>query len=519
MLGSLLVGATLAPAPSEARGLGRTIRLPNLAGKINIVDSHIDSHAQLALLDLMKAGGDAASDAVLIFAAVKARQLGGIYIQDQGVPALRAKAWGTSWWELIPKGLDAVVLPAPKSEPKGKPIIVLRKSIVSNAAKRNAALRDAWAAFYLAESGVISPCSSGTTVRQFAGARHCISDAPVPSSLPSSSNFVAHGGSVWPPFHKHYVTKKCARLFQPYRTCVNYVGVPLTPAEKASKSRNELPAPRRASAWSSKQTKHGSEITLAMLHTIFASELLPASSADGKTQRAHLAKFVAPMNKAFDLLGFDTVESKAHFLAHYAGELGGAPSLFSLEEILAKNAKHRCKTPPTFIGRGPLQPTCEGAFVLTLAYAEFEFMKRLRLAESTYVALAAKAASAAAAATFDQAEIDKLVAQLEDAKRLTREGTRLFDMAEAIARQPVVASEFEHGVMFSAMYWHANGCGQNLGQLAARAGNTSSADFTGGGVGSVCISGGNATSSSKKRAVVKSKVYNCAVATLRGKSC
>lgn len=490
-----------------------------LAGNVGVIDPHIDSHAQFTLLEMFKTGGETGGEAALILAAVKTQRLGGIYIQDQGVPALRAKAMGTVWWELIPKHLDAVVLPAPPSEPNGKPILVMRKSTVGDAAKRKAGLRDAFSAFMLAEAGLIAAdnCGSGTAVSQFAGPERCLVDMGLPTGLPAPKTLVQNGAQVWPRLHSDFGNKPiCARLFQDYQTCLAYIGVKVKPNVK----RNFLPEPKAASEWSNKQTVHTGSLSLAQLHTIVEpAPLLDSEIPQGETQRLNLGKFLGPMNEAFRVAGLDTVESRAHFLAHYAGELGGAPSFFHLEEQLAPKGKHRCAVPDTFIGRGPLQPTCRKVYLLTLVYAEFMARERLAEADTRLVAAKLEADKAVQNGTFDVSTSTKLWTEVEQILQLLEDGKRLYLMADAVAANPRLASEFEHGVLFSAVYWHAATCGKNLAALAGRKGNTTEDNFIGAAFGSVCVSGGAATDSSKGRARVKSRVYNCGVRTMQGKAC
>jgi hypothetical protein len=73
--------------------------------------------------------------------AVKSGALGGIYKEDQQVPALRAKRQGRGWWQVIPKGEDAHLFEAPPESP----LIVFRDPVRSNAARLDTALRKVWA--------------------------------------------------------------------------------------------------------------------------------------------------------------------------------------------------------------------------------------------------------------------------------------------------------------------------------------------------------------------------------------
>ena len=74
------------------------------------MDPNIDYHAQEALHRMFKGDPGAREDASGMFAAIKAGQLAGIYIVNQGVPAMRARKMNTWWWLVIPKGEDAILL-------------------------------------------------------------------------------------------------------------------------------------------------------------------------------------------------------------------------------------------------------------------------------------------------------------------------------------------------------------------------------------------------------------------------
>jgi hypothetical protein len=118
----------------ETSGGGAPARNP-------VIDPRIDVFAQRALLRM--GGGDPAAqaNAAGMLAAVKSGQLGGIYKEDERVPALRAQRLGLGWWQLIPPERGATVVWDPDSEPM---LIVFRDAIRSNAALLDAWLRWAW---------------------------------------------------------------------------------------------------------------------------------------------------------------------------------------------------------------------------------------------------------------------------------------------------------------------------------------------------------------------------------------
>src|SRR5262249_28777994 len=107
----------------------------------DFIDARIDVSAQYALYEMVKSGGANRNASLQMLAAVKSGRLGGIYQQDQLVPAKRAQALGIGWWQLIPQGQNAVCVTDPKSQ---SPIIAIRKSIASNRSVVAQALEAAW---------------------------------------------------------------------------------------------------------------------------------------------------------------------------------------------------------------------------------------------------------------------------------------------------------------------------------------------------------------------------------------
>lgn len=107
----------------------------------SVIDTRIDVHAQYAVLRLSKGDAGARADAAGMLGAVKSGALGGIYKEDEQVPALRAKRQGRGWWQVIPRGEDAHLFAAPPESP----LIVFRDQVRSNAARLDPALRKAWA--------------------------------------------------------------------------------------------------------------------------------------------------------------------------------------------------------------------------------------------------------------------------------------------------------------------------------------------------------------------------------------
>jgi carboxypeptidase family protein len=108
----------------------------------DIIDNRIDVDAQYALMRMMSPRDlthHLAGSAIL--SAVKDGDIGGVYQADRGVPAQRAQAAGSGWWQIVPKGFDATCYKAGS----GAPIIVYRKGVGGVRERLDPALRSAWA--------------------------------------------------------------------------------------------------------------------------------------------------------------------------------------------------------------------------------------------------------------------------------------------------------------------------------------------------------------------------------------
>ena len=66
-----------------------------------------------------------------MFTAVQSGHLAGIHIVNQKVPALRANRMNRSWWEVIPKGEDAIFFSTCKPR-RRLPVIAFRDQIKSD---------------------------------------------------------------------------------------------------------------------------------------------------------------------------------------------------------------------------------------------------------------------------------------------------------------------------------------------------------------------------------------------------
>lgn len=107
----------------------------------HVIDPRIDTHAQRALIEMFANRAEQSATASAIMFAVKQDRLGGIYLPDQQVPALRAKDSG-GWWTIL-KGRDAICYREPPAE---SPLIVFSKKIVADRQRLIEALVSAWKA-------------------------------------------------------------------------------------------------------------------------------------------------------------------------------------------------------------------------------------------------------------------------------------------------------------------------------------------------------------------------------------
>jgi hypothetical protein len=106
----------------------------------DFIDPRIDVDAQYALFEMLKGDIPTRTAAISMLSAVKNGSLGGIYKEDQQVPAKRAQRIGKTWWTLIPSGQSAICVTQPPSEPQ---IIVFKKSL-TNRTLLGTALLTAW---------------------------------------------------------------------------------------------------------------------------------------------------------------------------------------------------------------------------------------------------------------------------------------------------------------------------------------------------------------------------------------
>ena len=141
----------LPPSPGEIQEeISEEIGSPK-----QVIDPRIDVHAQKSLLRLSK-NRRTSGDAAALLSAVKSGKLGGIYKEDQKVPALLAKALGRGWWEVLPKHADAALVQDRKKS--AAPILVFRSSLLQNPSRLDKALERGWG--LLQASTKLSPVTS-----------------------------------------------------------------------------------------------------------------------------------------------------------------------------------------------------------------------------------------------------------------------------------------------------------------------------------------------------------------------
>jgi hypothetical protein len=160
--------------PGLARQLSQSAQLiePTIPAytQCDFIDPRIDVDAQYALYEMLKGDSPTRKAAVGMLAAVKSGSLGGIYKEEQRVPAQYAQSMGLGWWQLIDLGgkgqpaacvsKEGIVktkqpLTSPKlnSEP---PIIIFRRNL-KDRRRLGQALRQAWEACEIPDLPPIQP--------------------------------------------------------------------------------------------------------------------------------------------------------------------------------------------------------------------------------------------------------------------------------------------------------------------------------------------------------------------------
>lgn len=143
--------------PDEESLFSKTTRFRPIAPGTNIppytqcdfIHPNIDVSAQYALYGMLKADAVSRNASVQMLAAVKTGRLGGIYQEDQKVPALRAIKLGLGWYgpliEKYRKSAPSAACVPPAAHPSHKlEIISFKKSLAKNLGELGRQLRDVW---------------------------------------------------------------------------------------------------------------------------------------------------------------------------------------------------------------------------------------------------------------------------------------------------------------------------------------------------------------------------------------
>ena len=232
-------------------------------------------------------------------------------------------------------------------------------------------------------------------------------------------------------------------------------------------------------------TARSGGLTRAQLFHVF-TDLAGDAAADAEVMKK-AERYLSELNKAFDLMGIDTLEAQAAFLAHAFVESDQFRRLTEatagqqryqeypaqaerldvggLEKLYKPGTKNRRTIDPigdwSFIGRGPLQVTHRANYVQTLAYLE------------------------------KQAEAEEAAGKADRAARLR-------ETVDAVKADPKQASNPRHTFLFSAAYMRMAG-----GDV--RSAKKSAKTFGGKGSESVWMTGGHADPQATKKAAAWSR--------------
>ncbi len=119
-------------------------------------DTRIDVAAQRSLMRMSRRSPLESAHANEILAAIKRGAVGGIYREDQRAPALRARASGSSFWHIIPRGRGGASQPDPGG--REPPFIVLRNAAADDPDRLDRAMREVWQEIRIS----VGACGGGT---------------------------------------------------------------------------------------------------------------------------------------------------------------------------------------------------------------------------------------------------------------------------------------------------------------------------------------------------------------------
>src|SRR5262245_13397865 len=154
--------------------IGRDARSPGARvltyASNEVIDQRISIPAQHALVRLSK-NEVTSADAVGMLEEIKAGRLAGIYCVNWQPSAQRSLRLGKSWWTIIPKDEDAVLMLDPDAPDSGPPMMAFRRELDPNCGllkgearfpsspvRLDAALRKAWSTYLLFRGRRLTAC-------------------------------------------------------------------------------------------------------------------------------------------------------------------------------------------------------------------------------------------------------------------------------------------------------------------------------------------------------------------------
>lgn len=475
-----------------------------------VVHPKIDVAGQRALGTWLDDGPDGVLNTLALVAMINSGDLDGVYLDNQGVPAQRARRLGLSWWTIVPEGqLGVVLMP---SQPGEAPILVLKNKVATNPEARVEALGQAWVAGATVAVGGTIPCEEGGLAPLMGSVpQQCLAVETVPPAADRAYTLTgastgSGGSSSWPGFRFPYSHKSCLWAGQhvPFAQCVKAIG-----------KREGFPALRPASAHGGTGIVYtGGPLTADQLVAIMEKDLTALNwnkqaAAEAKT---NLRRLAGSLDEAFDLMNVDTVQARAWMLGHESGEDGGNGGRYRLHETGTEGRPYH----PHWIGRGVMHITTEVNYVRSLAYMEARRQQLDADIQARFQQLFQAAAAAGAHPTL--ADVKHLEAGIRELQLQHAREVALRRAIQAIARDQTAAEKPEHGFLFSAGYMYGacidrpagiRCCLDDIKALGPSEDfdpKTSKAAF--------CVSGGNSTTPARGRAVYKKDAYRRAFQVL-----
>lgn len=466
-----------------------------------VVHPKIDVAGQRALGAWLDDGADRALNAVALVALINAGGLDGVYLDNQGVPAQRARRLGLSWWTIVPEGqLGVVLMP---SRPGEAPILVLKNKVATNPEARAEALGQAWVAGATVALGGTMPCEEGGLAPlQGSVPQQCLAVETVPRSEAAGSYALTAASTnaslpAYPGFALPFRRAAClhAGAYLSFHDCVKAIG-----------KRKGYPALQPASAHGG-VTYTGGPLTEAQLLAIMGEDLAELEGSPKKAAAEDRLRTYRPhIDRAFDLMLADTIQSRAWLLGHFSGEDGGGVGVYQLEEQGAGEAAYA-----PFWGRGMMHITLQVNFVRALAYVDGRQLQVEREFELGRRKLVADIEAALPNLTWTR--ISALEEQAARLNALVLEANELRQTVRAVASKLENASDPRYSFILSGGYMQGT-CGRTccmddigtLGPVESFAPGTSTA--------AACVSGGASSRSGVNRATLKAAAYRRAFKVL-----